>query len=486
MGTPYKSSNGAVFVQPLGPNTRARYLGCADVDALTEAGGAIDTIMRCLKADGTGWESKGSTVTPPDPVTTTITTWVEGSANWLEQVVQGEAAIYIHQRSGGRADTFGNFDRSWVLEGVRVGERTAESLAMREEDTPSTMGFGIGALPPVYRIFQKTSGRQSIAVTASINDVHFCGVGANLAKVGVAVSDFIAGPGKAQVLYTLDAGATWTATATQPFANSEDIRSVTCFLVGRNTTRIVVARGTTDAGNPMEIGYSDDWGATWNLVNVGSTNGQFAPGFDSLYAYDPYTMWLVAGAGFIYYSEDGGITWSAQESGSLTANDLWAIHFATERIGYAVGEADTILKTEDGGATWTATAASTGVVAILNTVHVLDADNVWVGNASGQMFYTDDGGATWTERAFTGSGAGNVKSIQFVPGSREFGFMVHNTAGPVGSVFWTIDGGFSWEPITLFTNVGINGMYVADANTVFIAGEAQGGTGVIGKVFAKP
>lgn len=486
MGTPYKTSNGAVFVQPFGPNTRARYLGCADVDALTEAGGAIDTIMRCLKADGTGWEAKGSTVTPPDPVTTTITTWIEGAANWLEQVIQGEAALYIHQRSGGRADTFNNFDRSWVIEGVRVGELSAEGLAMREEDTPSTMSFGISALPPVYKIFQKTAGRQSISVTTAINDVHFCGIGQNLGKVGVAVSDFIAGPGKAQILYTQDGGANWTVTAAQPFANSENISSVVCFLIGRNTTRIMAARGTTDVANPMEIAYSDDWGATWTLKNVGSTNGQFAPGPDSLFVYDPYNIWLVAGAGYIYYSNDGGVTWEAQEAGVLTANDLYSIHFLTERIGFTVGEADTILKTEDGGETWTATTTTTGVVAILNTVRMVDNDTVWVGSAGGRMWYTENGGTTWTEKTFSGGGSGSIANIKFLPGSREFGFMVHNTTAPVGRLFWTIDGGYSWDLLTLFTNTGVNGIYVVDANTVFFGGEAQGGTGVIGKMFAKP
>ena len=56
----------------------------------------------------------------------------------------------------------------------------------------------------------------------------------------------------------------------------------------------------------------------------------------------------------------------------------------------------------------------------------------------------------------------------------------------MGTVFATIDGGYSWDAVTTFTNTGINGMYVHDLNTAFFAGEPQGSTGVIGKVFAKP
>lgn len=487
--TTFKSSNGGVFIQTLGANTRPRFVGCVDMDTLTAAGGAIDTLIRCFKADGTGWEVKESTITPPEPVTTTITTLVEGTANLLEQARSGLANLFVLQREGGRADTFQNRARSFILERVRIGERTVSDVVMREEDNPSTMGFAISALPPLHSEYQKTTGRQSIAAAEAMNDIHFCGVGLDKGLVGVAVSDAVVGSpsDKGDVLYTLDGGTTWTSMSNQPFAAAENIASVTCFLIGRSTTRVIAARGTTDAGNPMEIAYTDDWGATaWSTVNVGSTNAQFAQGPHSLFAYDPYNIWLVAGAGYIYYSDDGGLTWTTQEAGVATVNDLHAIHFASDRVGYAVGEADTILKTEDGGQSWTVTNDNTGVSAILRTVAVLDGDNVWVGNASGQMFFTEDAGDTWEERAFTGSGSGEVTSIEFLTGSYLFGFMSHNTAGPVGTIFFTIDGGYTWEPITTFTNAGINGIAVIDLNNIFFTGEIQGGTGVIGKVFPKP
>jgi hypothetical protein len=81
----------------------------------------------------------------------------------------------------------------------------------------------------------------------------------------------------AEVLGTRNAGSTWTATSTQPFAADEDISAIE----SRITTtqfRLVAARLTTDAAAAAEIGYADmDFGdeftTTWTNVDVGSTNG---------------------------------------------------------------------------------------------------------------------------------------------------------------------------------------------------------------------
>ena len=478
----FKTSDGALFVQPEGPNTQPRFVGCVDVDQLSEPGGAIDTLIRCFKPDGSGWYTLDSTVTPPDPVTTTITTIVEGAANYLEQLESGVATLFIHQRADGRADTFGNYDRSWVLEKAYIGEKTASDLIMREEDNPSTMGFGISAMPPVYRVFKKMTGRLSSGTAEAINGIHFVS-----AKIGFAVNDALSGSpsDKAGVYYTTNKGVTWTAAAALPFAGAENIAAVTAFYIGRSTVRVVVARGTTDAGNPMEIAYSDDYGATWSTVNVGSTNGQFAKGPHALYAAGPYAMWLVVDDGYIYHSSDGGITWSTQSSGGATSEDLVCVHFVSEKVGYAGGLNDAIVKTEDGGVSWTATTGDTNSSADILDLHVIDADHVWVGTDDGEIFYTEDGGITWTERAFSGSGTGDIKALKFLDGSSLFGFMLHNSASPVGTVKVTIDGGYTWESITTFTNSGLNDIFIMDENTAYFAGEVQGSTGVLGKLQAK-
>lgn len=477
-----KSSDGALFVQVDGPNTQPRYVGCVDVDTLTEPGGAIDTLIRCFKPDGTGWQTLDSTVTPPEPVTTTITTFVEGVGNFLEDI-KDAATLFIHQRAAGRADTFGNYVRTWVLTNARIGEKTASDLVMREEDNPSTMGFGISALPPVYRSFKRTTGRQSHSIAAAINDIALAGVGYKYCDDGFAVTDAIASSPSdtADVLYTRNAGSTWTAASAQPFAAAEDAVSVVAFQVGRDTTRAIVARGTTDGANPMEVAYTDDWGATWNNVDVGSVNGQYATGKRALFATGPYDIWLVTDGGYIYKSVDAGITWTAQEEGAATTEDLYAVHFINDRVGIAGGTNDTILITEDGGDSWTEMTGTGESSATINAVHILSAERAWVGTSNGKLFYTEDGGTTWSQRNFSGDGSGSVKAITFHNDS--FGVMLHDTTAPVGRAFVTIDGGYTWELVNVFTNAGLNSVIACDHNTYFFAGEVSGGTGVIGKLY---
>lgn len=477
-----KTSNGAVFVQTGGANSQPRFVGCVDVDTITESGGDIDELIRCFRPDGQGWQTLSSTVTPPDPVTTKVTTFVDSVASYFEQLRAGEATLFFHQRDGGRADTFGNFVRSFVLEKARVGERTIDDIANKDEDNPTMQGYSVSAPPPVWRVYQKSVARKTTSEAGSITKVHFCGTGADLCQVGFASTKFVTSA-SADVLYTTDAGATWTIGSADPFATSEDIQGVTCFQIGRSTTRVVVALGTTRAGGPMVVAYSDNYGAAWTVVTVGSTNAQYAKGPNALFAYDPYNMWVVVGGGYIYKSTDAGVTWSTQDAGVTTTSDYYAVHFATDRVGAAVGAAGAVAVTQDGGATWTLKTAPASTV--LNAVHVIDSDHMWVAGANGRIYYTTDGGTTWASRDFANAGTGSVSAIRFAPYSTLFGIMVWNSTGPVGTVYTTIDGGFTWTAETTPTNSGLNGVFACDANNYWVAGNVNSGTGVLLKVSPK-
>jgi photosystem II stability/assembly factor-like uncharacterized protein len=177
------------------------------------------------------------------------------------------------------------------------------------------------------------------------------------------------------------------------------------------------------------------------------------------------------------------VTWTAQESGSINTGAWNGVHFADALVGVVVGAANKIAKTYDGGTSWsevTGPSAQAGVAA--NVVRVLDRNRWWVGYANGKLYYTIDAGVNWTQRTFTGSGVGQVRDIRFR--NELQGFMLTNNASPVGVIHMTIDGGYTWEALTTPTNAGLNQLYIADEWKIFVAGQAQGGTGFIAKGIA--
>jgi photosystem II stability/assembly factor-like uncharacterized protein len=494
-----KSGQGALFVQINGPNTKPVYAGCHTLDDVTAPEGDVE-LIRCFDPSGRGWKTVGQTQSPPDPVTTTITGLVFKIANVIERL-KCPSVIYALQMCGEgvRRDIFANYDRGIALNVARKTETTWSNLVHREEDAASERAVAISANPPVYEFFNLKAAvsRQSTTHDQALNDIALCGdqqcagecdslavaLGANLVTAG----DTLAGSpgGSAEVLITDDGGTDWDETAADPFAVSEIVAAVVCFQLDKETNRIIVARGTTDAGNPAEIAYSDDDGATWTNVNVGSTNGQFAPHNGSLFALDRNNIWLGTQDGYVYKSDDAGESWTAQEQGVITASEINGISFADENKGMFVANANVIAKTSDGGATWSAVTGPAAQAGI-NIWSVEWSGRWWIGyETTGELWYSENNGTTWVQRTFDGGASKvSIPAIDFV--SELHGFFVANTAAPVGTVYHTVDGGYTWEPLTTPTNSGLNSIVGIDENMAYAVGELQGGTAMILKINVYP
>ena len=162
------------------------------------------------------------------------------------------------------------------------------------------------------------------------------------------------------------------------------------------------------------------------------------------------------------------MSWPAKKPGVLTTGDYNAIHFSSEKVGFAGAAADVIVRTTNGGDTWEACTATGGGGDIL-TVWAIDEYRAWVGTDDGDIYYSVDGGATWSERTVTGITAGTIADIQF--SNDQIGYLIHNTAAPVGRIYRTINGGYSWQTQEPVTNTGLNAVSVIGDRYLIAVGE---------------
>lgn len=475
----------SLWAQRNGPNTEPVFLGCHAIGDVDQPAGDIELVY-CPDPSGPNkFKVVASIQGTAGAITFTITTDVTDEIDELERV-KCPFTLFAHASKRGRKDVFDNFDRTFIYTNVSITNRGLSGLVAR---TPEDQGrveqsYDVSAEDEL-RLKEPTITRQSISETNAINDITFCNdftcrtdedVAQEACQEGFAVADAVA-YGTANVLYTSN-GGTWAAT-TDPFGADENPIAVECFAFGRDTVRAIVANGST-SGAPAEIAYSDDNGVTWTTVNVSAGNTTFATRH-GLFALNQYDIWAALANGYIYHSDDAGVSWDAQEAGVINSGAWNAIQFVNDDDGWVVGAANEIARSIDGGTTWSAItgpSAEAGIAAI--SLAVIDQNRAWVGYADGTLWYTNDGGANWSQRSFPGSGAGEVRDIKFF--NESLGFLAANSAVPAGTVLWTINGGFSWSRLDANSNSGYNALFVCDEWNLFVAGEANAGTGYIAKV----
>lgn len=492
----FTARDGALFVQEHA-NLAPVYFGGYDLDDISGDEGGINLLQQ-FDVNG-DYEVVGYTQDAPSPIEFSLTGWLGKNAEYLERV---KCPFYLHvnKRCGGMANLLTNYDRAVVLKVLKKTNRSLAALVNRNDEAEgSEQTFDFSGAPPVLDIYRVTPDRQTNAETRAANDIAFitherclgcAGPGWDAAKYGAFSTDG-AGGVSANILFTYDAGANWTAAAADPFAVVEDAQPIVGFMLERNKIRWLTGRGTTDAGNPAEIGYTDFnletdtvAGAAWTLANVGATNAQFFQTKKTIFVYDRYNIWGVTTGGFVYKSEDAGASWTAQESGVLTTSILHVVHFAkgSKLVGFAGGASNALIRTLDGGVTWSALVAPAAqAAATIVSMYAHDRYNIFLGYSDGELWRTVDGGLNWTQvTGWTGSGVGQVRDIQFV--NEVIGYMISNTAGPVGTVLFTRDCGVTWETLTTPTNSGLNALAAVRGNLAYACGEAQSSTSVILKI----
>lgn len=190
------------------------------------------------------------------------------------------------------------------------------------------------------------------------------------------------------------------------------------------------------------------------------------PIYDYFYVNDKLG-WAVGEGGTILVTNDGGVTWTAQNSG--TELNLNKVVFVDAQVGWITSSNGQLLKTSDGGAHWLA--VSTGQNETGARLAVVDANNARFFNSWGSIVTTRDGGVTWTR------GQGSYYAPAFVPGSMTDVWAI----GYYGSdpLQHSTDGGTTWTPVNLppaEANLyrSVASVQFADASHGWVLGQESG------------
>ena len=498
----FTAKNGNLFIQPDGPNTTPVPLGCHDLGDITEPLGDVSQ-RYYLDANGNYvpiLESQGV----PGRVTTSITTFLGTVRDELERI-RCPFPLYINRAMCGRKDIFLNYDRGEVLTHSRVTTRTRSNNASREGSDATEQAFEISAASAKQYFPLTLSYNYCAGIEDDLYDICFlnddtcsgaCGPASAACNIGFCAGSADAGLA-AHVYYTLNKGATWTPCAGVPFAANEWISCVECFYMSRDTVRVLVARLTTDAGNPAEIAYSDNYGTTWVPVNVGAVVGSMF-GSHSIACLDSRHLWAVPWDAVshlgIYFSDDGGSSWT--EIFAASTYHYMRITFLDEFYGLVFSADPTALLhfTVDGGAHWSATGALP-LANVAYDVEMVDSNRWWICYATGALYYTKDGGTTWTRRYLPipppATQITLLVDIKFI--DEQCGFLTGRGEDATalleyGLIYRTFDGGFTWEPqitaqmIHALAPYGLMSLHACDYNHAYAVGTRITATATIVEV----
>lgn len=216
-----------------------------------------------------------------------------------------------------------------------------------------------------------------------------------------------------------------------------------------------------DLGVRSNVNKSTDGGLTWQMLSSAF------PASDNLNAIFFITeqIGFVGGSnGVIYKTTDGGTNWVSVTSPSY-AGGINFFHFFNATTGFVGGSADTggnLLKTTDGGTTWAYVTNPIPTRTLYDILWLNQAEGIVVGSGSQYMF-TTDGGATWTAGTMPGASTTLYRIRQADANT----FYVVGTAG---RAYKSTDGGATFVAVTTPTTSALYSAEFYDANNGVLLG----------------
>lgn len=499
----YNEADAMLWVQPDGINTVPEILDCHDIADVAIPQGDVERSF-CIDPATGRYILSSRRRGPPGAPTTTITAHVGLNKDWLEHAMSCPTTYYIHKVPCGHRGLFGNYERSWILRYAITTARTMSAMAtMMATGVPgeSLQAFDLDTAV-VDDIFGLVDTRLTTTETQPLRDITgcttpwcagYCGARQDACDDLVAVANAEGTGVDANVLVSHNHGVTWAASTVDPYPadDTAHLSSVVCFKVGDGSeTRVIVARGAADGG-PPDIMWSDDWGETaWNVVDLGLVNNDFIAHGGGLFALDHRHIWAVTQLGDIWFSEDGGLSWTEQMPGLLGAVSMKYVRFVDENVGLAVGASQTVIYTVDGGVHWNSLTGPGG--AGLLCCEIFDEHRAWVGDDIGDLYYTDVLGVgmvagDWAQRILPlPEGADDIAEINDVMFVRDSGVSTNDHVGFLavrwniagvfyGAMYRTFNGGNDWElwqTASMSAGAyGLQAVWACEPNEAFAVGD---------------
>ena len=210
-------------------------------------------------------------------------------------------------------------------------------------------------------------------------------------------------------------------------------------------------------GNHGTILTTNNGGINWTAQTSGTSND-----LTSVYFTSASQGWAVGYNGTIITTSNGGINWTAQTSG--TTQPLYSVHFTSPTQGWAVGGGNvvsgTILTTINGGSTWTVLASN---LQPINSVFFTSSMQGWAVGASGVIRTTSNGGSTWTTQ--TSGTTQPLYSVYFTSPTQGW------AVGFGGTILITNNGGNTWTAQTSGTTNYLTCVYFTSATLGWAFGQ---------------
>jgi len=232
--------------------------------------------------------------------------------------------------------------------------------------------------------------------------------------------------------------------------SSPELRSIKFF---NEQTGIIVGQGG--------IWRSTNSGINWTQVLNGSNMNSLSFASNSI-------GYSVGDSGKIYKTTNGGENWNQIGSG-ITTKKLNAVSFPAPNTGWIMGESGKILYTFNGGSSF-ANQTNGDTTYDINYLQMVNSSTGYFcgsSNFNAETFgYSPNGGINWLYSLFMN---GNVlNSVCYVPTSN--GNVV--AVGTNGRIRKTTSNGTTWNIINSPINVQLNHIVFIDASTGYIAGNS--------------